>query len=68
MKTGAILPFALVDYIAAMSPYNFDPEADQLREEFKRAQASGRGIELARANILAFVKRKKAALEAIKKP
>lgn len=57
-----------VDYVAAMSPYNFDPEADALSAELRRAEkakdvAAFRAVS---AQIREFVKRKTAAREATK--
>lgn len=57
-----------VDYLAAMSPYNFDPEADALAAELKAAEESRnvREWRIVRDKIMAFVKRKTAAREATK--
>lgn len=59
-------PFSFAEYLTVMSRYKADPELVALRAEFKQAQASGRGLPIARENILAFVKRKLAAAEAFK--
>lgn len=58
--------FSFAEYLTVMSRYKADPELVTLRAEFKKAQASGRGVQAARENILAFVKRKMAAQEAFK--
>ncbi len=65
---GARLAADCKNYISVMSPYNFDPEADALSAELKRAEKSGNisAIKVARENIRIFVERKTAAREAHK--
>lgn len=59
-------PFTFAEYLSIMGRYKADPELVTLRAEFKKAQASGKGVQAARESVLAFVKRKIAAQEAFK--